>query len=97
MGISDSASIIFFLGGGRTKEGQENFRGQKCKKENAHKAHKNCNFYAEIVKFGLILTHLKLFWGQENIFFWGGDKCPYAPCAWHRHDGHFPQMPWEWG
>ena len=35
-------------------------------------------FYAEIIKFGLILPHLKLFGrGQENTF---GGKCPMLPC-----------------
>ena len=34
---------------------------------------KNSHFYAEIVKFGLILTQVKLFGGQENIF---GKKAP---------------------
>ena len=33
-------------------------------------AKKCARFYAEIVKFGLVSTHLKLFWGQTG----GGDK-----------------------
>ena len=45
--------------------------GAKRGKEKIHaKRTKICNIYAEIVKFGLILTHLKLFGGmgeQENI------------------------------
>ena len=41
------------------------------------------HFYAEIVKFGLILTHLKLFWGktggsEENNL--GGKFLP-CPCS----------------
>ena len=48
----------------------ENFRGKKV--QNERKMPKNLLFYnfcAEFVKFGLILTHLKLF------FFWrGGEK-----------------------
>ena len=44
------------------QSGQENFSEQKCK---------ICfHFYAEIVKFGLILAHLTLFWEQTG----GGDK-----------------------
>ena len=43
---------------------------------------KFCYFYAEIVKFGLILTHLKLFCrgklrGQENIL--GEANAPMPP------------------
>ena len=34
------------------------------KVKNARKARKKCYFYAKIVKFGLILTYLKLFGGQ---------------------------------
>ena len=34
-------------------------------------------FHTEIVKFGLILTHLKLF-GRQKIFFLGG-KTPTPP------------------
>ena len=43
---------------------------------------KICHFYAEIVKFGLILTHLNLFGGkleggQENIW---GSNAPIQSC-----------------
>ena len=41
-----------FLG----KRGQDQFLGGK-----------NCHLDAEIVKFGLILTHLKLFWGKKIL------------------------------
>ena len=41
-----------------------------------------CHFYAEIAKFGLIVTYLKLFGGKlgggGKIFF-GGGKCPLCP------------------
>ena len=40
----------------------QNLRGQKCKK--CAKQAKICQFY-EIVKFGLILVSLKLFWGGK--------------------------------
>ena len=41
------------------------------------KACKSLPFYAEIVKFGLILAHLKLFWGKGgNIIL--GENAPYA-------------------
>ena len=49
---------------------------------------KNCHFYAEMIKFGLILTHLKLF--REQIggkiilsFFLGGwmPHVPYGPVS----------------
>ena len=52
----------------------ENFRKPQQKMKNMHEAHKNCyffQFYAAIIKFGLILTHLKLFWWHcncQNIF-----------------------------
>ena len=47
---------------------------------------KICHCYAEIVKFELILTHLKLFWGQNSgqEFFSGGMQIPHAP-LWHHH------------
>ena len=52
--------------------------------KNAHEARKNVPFYAEIVKFRLIMTHLKLFWGikggQENIL----GQIPPSP-LWSRH------------
>ena len=48
-----------------------------------------CHFYAEIAKFGLILTHLKLFRGKrggggKKIIFGGGGQMPNAsmpPCG----------------
>ena len=44
---------------------------------------KKLPFYAEIVKFGLILTHLKLFFGRGEKWderkYLGGDKCPHVP------------------
>ena len=44
-----------------------------------------CHFYTEIVKFGLILTHLKLFGGKlgggKKIFFWENAHTP----LWHRY------------
>ena len=40
-------------------------------------AQKKCYFYAKIVKFGLILTYLKLFGGARKYF---GGKCPPPPC-----------------
>ena len=64
---------------GGAKGGKEICRGQNVKK--LHKAHKNLPFSAEIVKFGLILTHLKLFWGKtggKKIFF-GGKMPPMPP------------------
>ena len=47
-----------------------------------------CHFYAEVVKFGLILTHLKLFGGQtgggKKHIFWGQmPPCPLWCCR-HR-------------
>ena len=59
-------ALKFFLGGGK-----KNFKGR----ENVQ----ICHSYSEIVKFGLILTHLKLFWGLD--FFWGGE-CPLWYCHW---------------
>ena len=46
---------------------------------------KICHFYAEIVKFGLISTHLKLIWGEtgEGEKYFGG-ICPHAH-LWHCH------------
>ena len=45
--------VFFFWGGG----------------QNERKMHTEmiyfCHFYAEIMKFGLILTHLSLFWGEN--------------------------------
>ena len=54
---------------------------------------KICHFYAEIVKFGQILIHLKLFerkTGDKIFFFWGGEgggKCPMP--LWHHHCTYF--------
>ena len=39
---------------------------------------KICHFYAQIVKFGLILIYLKLF-GGKKIFL--GEDAPHAPCG----------------
>ena len=56
--------------------------GAKRGKEKIHaKRAKICNIYAEIVKFGLILTHLKLVGGmgkQENIW---GKMTPCTTCG----------------
>ena len=58
---------------GWTKGGggwQENLTGGRNEKD-AHEALEKCHFYAEIVKFGLILTHFKYFWearGCKKIF-----------------------------
>ena len=41
--------------------------------KNVHKACKNLPFFAEIVKFGLILTHMKLFSGARKYV---GDQMP---------------------
>ena len=64
--VSGGATII--LGGGDLKRGTKHA--------------KICHFYAKIVKFELILTHLKLFGvnggGQENIFL---RKYPMPPCG----------------
>ena len=51
----------------------QNFLGKKENNlgDNIAKMHvkqTNCHFYVEIVKFWLILTHLKQF------FFWGGEE-----------------------
>ena len=49
-----------FFGWGKGGEARENFRGENCK--NVREVSRNLVFfailYAEIVKFGLILTHL---------------------------------------
>ena len=55
---------------GGAKGGRTIFQGGR----NAHEACKNLPFCAEIVKFGLILTPLKLFGGARKYF--GGGKCP---------------------
>ena len=50
--------------------------------KNAPEARKSLPYYAKVVKFGLILTHLKLFWGKlgdTKIFF--GGMLPYHPVA----------------
>ena len=46
-------------------------------------ARKFCHFYADIVKFGIILTHLKLFWGNwGNKKILGGGQMPLmSPCS----------------
>ena len=48
---------VLTWGGGGIRE-KDKLGGLK----NAHEAHKNDHFYAEIVKFDLIFTDLKLFW-----------------------------------
>ena len=63
------------------KRDKKNSQGENEKKMSAKRA-KIWYFYAEMVKFGLTLTHLKLFWiwanwGQENII-WEGMP-PVAP------------------
>ena len=60
---------------------RENFRGnRKVKKKNCMQSvQKNCylcHFYVEMVKFGLILTHLKIIFG-EKYFFW--ENAPMPP------------------
>ena len=55
----EAPASIFFWGGGGEGGARKFVGGQKCK--NARKANTDLPFYAEIVKFGLILTHLKLF------------------------------------
>ena len=65
--VATPASIFF---GGVAKKGKETFQGQKCKKM-CVKCSKNCHFYAEIVKFELILTPLfELILGGK----WGGGR-----------------------
>ena len=82
MGISDGASIIFFGGGGGQRRDKKILGGKNVKKKMPTKHTKICHFYAEIVKFGLIFIHLKLFLGQENIFFLGGGtNAPMPPVA----------------
>ena len=79
LGNSDSSSIKILgvsRGGGG---GNKIFRGNV---KNALEVHKIGHFHAEIVKFGLILTHLQLF-GEEKLGerrYFGG-KCPMPPCA----------------
>ena len=73
---SGDAKSIFGGGGGKKKKN----RGE-CKKMHM-KCAKIYHFYVEIVKFGLILTHLKLLGGKhggKNVF-WGG-KCPAIPLS----------------
>ena len=48
--------------------GQQKFFGQKVLDKNTLEACKICHFSAKIIKFSLILTHLKLLW-EAN---WGG-------------------------
>ena len=71
LNLVEAQASIFSGGGGK---GQEKFYGQKCKKIRSKRA-KTFHLYAEIVKFGLILTHFKLFWGKTEgkIYFFGGD------------------------
>ena len=74
---SGCVRINFFWGGTKI------FRGAKMYK--MHTKHTRiCHFYAESVKFVLILTHLKLFWGEN----WGERKyfranSPMSPMACH--------------
>ena len=69
------------VGGGARK----NIRGKS--KKCMWSAQKNCHIYAEIAKFGLILTHLKLFWSKlwdKKFFFLGGgmgENAPMPPVA----------------
>ena len=83
---SGGASIK--IGGQR---GQENFlEGKKVLKMHANaKALKNLPFYVEIVKFGLILTHLKLYWGENGggkKIFWGiNAPCPCGATTVHTY------------
>ena len=44
---------------------------------------KNCYFYAEIIKFDLILSHLSLLGGNWGKYL--GVQMPHAPPPWHRH------------
>ena len=54
-----------FLGGGGDKGEQEIFSGGRNVK-NACEAGKNLPFSCRNCNFGLILSHLKLFWGQMS-------------------------------
>ena len=52
--------------------------------KNAHEARKNVPFYAEIVKFRLIMTHLKFLGGIKGgkKIFWGKfPPPPLHPCG----------------
>ena len=74
MSVVMPASRFFLVKGG----GKKKWRGDV---ENAPEKHaKICFLDAEIFKFGLILTHLRLFGGKENIF---GGNCPPCPLFYH--------------
>ena len=68
--------------------GQEKVLGEKSKK-NARKACKKftfCHFYAEIVRFDVILTHLSFFLGgglkrKEMARKYLGENTPMSPCG----------------
>ena len=73
MAVVAPASKFF----GRGKWGKRKLKGGKKMKKNVHEAHKNllfCHLYTEMVKFGLILTHLYFFFfvgegtGQKDIW-----------------------------
>ena len=60
-----------FLGGGKVKNACEVM-------------HKNCHFYAEIVKFFdtfEITLGENCGRGHKNCFFWGGGNSPMSPCG----------------
>ena len=78
LGFSGGTSIRIW-GTGKEKT----FKGQKVKKmcmKHAKYFFYFCHFYAEIVKFSLILTHLLLFWGANGegvrTYFGGNAPCP---------------------
>ena len=77
--LSVAASASKFWG-----EGQEIFSGGKIGKMRA-KCAQNWNFYAEIVKFGLIITHLKWVlgtnWEGMKKIFGGEANALMPPCC----------------
>ena len=85
--ISSSASIKILGGKGRQKIflGGKNVKKKKKKKKHV-KYTKICHFSVKIVKFGLIVTNLKLFWGKTGggtrKYF--GEAIPHSP-LWHCH------------
>ena len=48
--------------GGQRKGGKRTFKGEESGKKCYF-----CHFHAEIIKFGILLTHLSFLGGQENI------------------------------
>ena len=70
---------------GRQRMAKTHFGGKNVNKKLLAKHAKTNHCYAEIVKFGLVLTHLKSFWGksrgQENIL----ESYPPPFPLWRRH------------